>query len=303
MRVILYMSICSSLICSQHAQSGTRPTQRHANVANTSGKRWRTYVLHGITSCSYVFFYDSTYAFIRGYDAPPSADTVWGKYRLDAGWLIALRRGSGSPSEVRADTFFLSQWGNLRLLVGKDELTELCNDYNSDRYSAKHRKDWIDLGSPFFQDSATIGRLPYGKPRLPLPWRKFLLRRPITARVTKIDTTSNELLVNRGSKDGVFLGCMFYAPWVINGYRSLIPLRLQVTQVMPHESKAQPESYLIRIKLLQDSLKDRFGDSARAHSSIREYLADLKRVYRHLSRSTPLSTRLSDVSSKTARSR
>jgi len=143
----------------------------------------------------------------------------------------------------------------------------------------------------------------FGKPDLPLPWRGYLLDHSILAHVTRIDSATNAVWINKGSSDTVFVGCEFYAIEVINFESRFIhsPVTLRVVEVTEHESKAEPSELLKEISESKRFLKKDSPASFRHeedHSSLGRHMDELQQLFRRLTLGSRVSTRLSDIIEK-----
>ena len=249
-----------------HSYSLAAPTDENSKPI---WKRFRTE--GGLSGTDLILFNDSTYQFSIYTDIPPDLPPSYGRYRLDSNFItvLGMKFLGGYIKDV---TFLLTKWGKMEVLLEKDELTNICNQYNHGYFILRDTSDFLFRGGIYHNASAPRNWFT-GKPELPPPWNHYLLSNPIHARVTRIDTITFEIWINKGSIDSAYLGLELFAPNV--------RANMTITKLSVNESKCEPSDELGWIYSLARRLLSLVDDSLRQNQRAvqwqrRDYLKQLQ---------------------------
>jgi hypothetical protein len=214
---------------------------------------WKHFTAEGaFTGSSLILFNDSTYKFSIYTDVSDLPPCI-GRYKIDSNsvTVFGMKFLSGKVQDV---SFLLTKWGKMEVLLEKDDLTNICNLYNHGFLPVKDTSRIPDNIISVYHEAKAPYCWLFGKPDLPEPWNHYLLTNPIHAKVTRIDTVSFKVWINKGLIDSLFIGCELYSS--LNA-----PPNMTITNISLNESECEPSDDLEHIYRSGKSLLRFVGDS------------------------------------------
>jgi len=174
-------------------------------------------------------------------------------------------------------------------------MIDLCNTYNSRLYPPtsddEYFSHFISYGPTFVHEAGVPHDSLFGKPSLPSPWNNYLLDSPLRATITKIDTINFDVWIDKGTFNGVFMGCKLYTSCKSD---------VTVVDISTTESKCKPKEDLDFIQSIAKHVaNDQITDVHWLQlSMLRNNLNYLHENFKCLKISMMVSTTISDIENK-----
>ncbi|MBC8168107.1 MAG: hypothetical protein H7Y20_19845 [Bryobacteraceae bacterium] len=149
---------------------------------------------------------------------PPMQDYDYGRVVAEEGYIRLISEQFPEGFDTRTERYQLLQWGERRYLLPDHAWLPFCAEVNA---GCEPRSDSSGNGRFLLREGDEMKPAP-GLPAVPEEFRKFLLEKPIKAKVTavrieelrpdgsKAIIPTGTATVDAGEADGLFFGAKFY---------------------------------------------------------------------------------------------
>jgi|WetSurMetagenome_2_1015567.scaffolds.fasta_scaffold14406_4 hypothetical protein len=98
-------------------------------------------------------------------------------------------------------------WSGREYLIEDDAISSFCSSFNSGYMKENFNES---MSQSYLVNKFTEKIIPYGKPIVPQKFKKQIFNAPIEAKVLEKSQSNYSLLINKGLRDNLFIGCTFY---------------------------------------------------------------------------------------------